>query len=124
MEYKTREEVPNEYKWDLSKMYQNISEVEKDIEEVKKITKEILEYKSHILDSSSNLYEFLKLTERQDRIINKLYVYSKMNLDVDTKNNQNKALKMKIEKLSESLSEEFSFIEPEMMATDYEIVKI
>ena len=123
MEYKTREEVPNEYKWDLSKMYQNIEEVENDIEEVKKLTKEILEYKSHILDSSNSLYEFLKLTEKQDRIINKLYVYSKMNLDVDTKNNKNKALKMKIEKLSESLSEEFSFIEPEMMATDYETVK-
>ena len=123
MEYKTREEVPNEYKWDLSKMYQNTEEVEKDIEEVKKLTKEILEYKSHILDSSNSLYEFLKLTEKQDRIINKLYVYSKMNLDVDTKNNKNKALKMKIEKLSESLSEEFSFIEPEMMATDYETVE-
>jgi oligoendopeptidase F len=123
MEYKTREEVPNEYKWDLSKMYKSNEEVEKDIEEVKKITKEILEYKSHILDSSNSLHEFLKLTEKQDRIINKLYVYSKMNLDVDTKNNKNKALKMKIEKLSESLSEEFSFIEPEMMATDYETVK-
>jgi len=123
MEYKTREEVPNEYKWDLSKMYRNNEEVEKDIEEVKKLTKEILEYKSHILDSSDSLYEFLKLTEKQDRIINKLYVYSKMNLDVDTKNNKNKALKMKVEKLSESLSEEFSFIEPEMMATDYETVK-
>ena len=123
MEYKTREEVPNEYKWDLSKMYQNSEEVEKDIEEVKKLTKEILEYKSHILDSSNSLYEFLKLTEKQDRIINKLYVYSKMNLDVDTKNNKNKALKMKIEKLSESLSEEFSFVEPEMMMADYETVK-
>lgn len=123
MEYKTREEVPNEYKWDLSKMYQNIDEVEKDIDEVKKLTKEILEYKSHILDSGNNLYEFLKLTEKQDRIINKLYVYSKMNLDVDTKNNKNKALKMKIEKLSESLSEEFSFIEPEMMSADYDIIK-
>ena len=123
MEYKTREEVPNEYKWDLSKMYQNNEEVENDVEEVKKLTKEILKYKSHILDSSNSLYEFLKLTEKQDRILNKLYVYSKMNLDVDTKNNQNKALKMKIEKLSESLSEEFSFIEPEMMVTDYETVK-
>ena len=123
MEYKTREEVPDEYKWDLSKMYQNNEEVEKDIEEVKNLTKEILEYKSYILDSSNSLYEFLKLTEKQDRIINKLYVYSKMNLDVDTKNNKNKALKMKIEKLSESLSEEFSFIEPEMMATEYETVK-
>ena len=33
MEYKTREEVPNEFRWDLSKMYENESEIEK-IEEV------------------------------------------------------------------------------------------
>ena len=123
MEYKTREEVPNEYKWNLSNMYEDDNSIEKDIEKVKDLTKEILEYKSHILDSSSSLYEFLKLTEKQDRILTKLYVYSKMNLDVNTKNNQNKALKMKIEKLSESLNEEFSFIEPEMMEASYELVK-
>ena len=123
MEYKSRNDVPNEYKWDLSKMYESDSEIEKDIEEVKKLTKEILKYKSHILDSSNSLYEFLKLTEKQDRILEKLYVYSKMSLDVDTKNNKSKALKMKIEKLSESLNEEFSFIEPEMMSGSYEIVK-
>ena len=82
MEYKTREEVPNEYKWDLSKMYDNDSDIEKDIEKVKELTKEILEFKSHILDSSSSLYDFLKLTEKQDRIINKLYVYSKMMMEI------------------------------------------
>jgi len=123
MEYKSRKEVPNEYKWDLSKMYENNNIIEKDIEDVKKLTNQILEYKSHILDSADNLYNFLKLTEKQDRILSKLYVYSKMNLDVDTKNNENKALKMKIEKLNESLSEQFSFIEPEMMSCDYEVVK-
>jgi len=100
MEYKSRKEVPNEYKWDLSKMYENNNIIEKDIEDVKKLTNQILEYKSHILDSADNLYNFLKLTEKQDRILSKLYVYSKMNLDVDTKNNENKALKMKIEKLA------------------------
>ena len=120
MEYNTRKEVPNEFKWDLSKMYKNSEEIEKDIEEVKKLTDEILKYKSHILDSSNSLYEFLKITEKQDRILSKLYVYSKMNLDVDTKNNNNKALKMKIEKLSESLSEMFSFVEPEMMSANYD----
>ena len=123
MEYKTRNDVPEKYKWDLSKMYEKDSDVEKDIEQVKKLTSEILNYKSHILDSSSNLYDFLKLTEKQDRLIEKLYVYSKMNLDVDTKNNKNKALKMKIEKLNESLNEEYAFIEPEMMNVDYEVVK-
>ena len=122
MEYKTRGEVPNEYKWDLSKMYSDLNEVENDIKEVEALTPEILEFKSHIMDSSENLYNFLKITEKQDRILNKLYVYSKMNLDVDTKDNKNKALKMRIEKLSEGLSEKYSFIEPEMLESDYDTV--
>ena len=123
MEYNKRSDVPNEYKWDLSKMYNNPDEIEKDIDEVNRLTSEILEYKSHILDSSDTLYKFLKITEKQDRILTKLYVYSKMNLDVDTKNNTNKALKMKIEKLNEQISEQYSFIEPEMMEASYELVK-
>ena len=123
MEYKTREEVPNEFKWDLNKMYDSSDVIKKDIEEVNKLTDEILKYKSHILDSSESLYNFLKLTEKQDRVLTKLYVYSKMNLDVDTKNNTNKSLKMKVEKLSESLNEKFSFIEPEMMECEYEKIE-
>ena len=123
MEYKNRLEVPNEYQWDLSKMYSSDEEIEKDINEIKFLTDEILKYKSHILDSSKSLYEFLKLTEKQDRLLSKLYVYSKMNLDVDTKNNQSKALKMKVEKLNEQISEHFSFIEPEMMSIDYNTIK-
>lgn len=122
MEYKTREDVPNEYKWDLNKMYDDSKKVEKDIEKVKELTPKILKFKSHIMDSSDSLYEFLRLTEEQDRIINKLYVYSKMNFDVDTKNNKSKALKMKIEKLNEELSEKYAFIEPEMLESDYNTV--
>lgn len=122
MEYKSRNDVPNEYKWDLSKMYKDNKEIEKDIERVNELTPKILEFKSHIMDCSQNLYKFLKLTEEQDRILTKLYVYSKMNFDADTKDNTNKALKMRIEKLNEGLSEKFSFIEPEMLESDYEKV--
>lgn len=122
MEYKTRAEVPNEFKWDLSKMYNDFKDIEKDINEVESLTPQILEYKSHIMDNSKTLYDFLKLSEKQDRIITKLYVYSKMNLDVDTKDNKSKALKMRIEKINEVLSEKYSFIEPEMLETDYDTV--
>lgn len=122
MEYKTRKDVPNEYKWDLSCMYASNEEIDKDIDRVNNLTPEILKFKSHIMDSSDSLYKFLKLTEEQDRILTKLYVYSKMNFDVDTKDNKNKALKMKIEKLNESLSEKYSFIEPEMLESDYDTV--
>ena len=122
MEYKTRAEVPNEYKWDLGKMYKSNKEIEKDINRVNELIPKILEFKSHIMDSKDSLYDFLKLTEEQDRLVNKLYVYSKMAFDVDTKDNKTKSLKMKIEKLNEVLSEQFSFIEPEMMEYDYEKV--
>ena len=122
MEYKNRSDVPQEFKWDLSKMYESNSEIEKDIESVKNLTNDILEYKGHIMDSSSTLLEFLKLTEKQDRLIEKLYVYSKMSYDVDTKNSSSQALKMRIEKLSEEIGEKYSFIEPEMLSQDYNVV--
>ena len=122
MEYKTRQEVPNEFKWDLSKMYQTNEDIEEDINKVNELTPKILEYKGHIMDSSTSLLDFLKLTEKQDRLIEKLYVYSKMSYDVDTKNNKTKSLKMRIEKLSEGIGEKYSFIEPEMLECDYDKV--
>ena len=122
MEYKNRSDVPSEFKWDLSKMYQNGESIEKDINKVNELTPKILEFKGHIMDSSNSLLEFLKLTEKQDRLIEKLYVYSKMSYDVDTKDNKTKALKMKIEKLSEEIGEKYSFIEPEMLECDYDKV--
>ena len=122
MEYKTRNEVPNEYKWDLSKMYKSDKDIENDISEINKLTPEILKYKSHIMDSSSSLYEFLKLTEKQDRILSKLYVYAKMNYDTDTTNNDSKALKMRIDKINEQLNELYTFIEPEMLSASYDTV--
>ena len=57
MEYKTRNDVPNEYKWDLSKMYKDNKEIEKDIERVNELTPRILEFKSHILLQTSKLKE-------------------------------------------------------------------
>lgn len=125
MKYNTcekRSDIPNNYKWDLSKMYSSFSDIEKDIETVKSLTPQILEYKGHILDSSNTLYEFMKLTEKQDRILEKLYVYSKMSFDVDTKDNKAKSLKMKIEKLSDDLNEAYSFITPEFMESSFDKV--
>ena len=57
MEYKTREEVPNEYKWDLSKMYQNTEEVEKNIEIPKFHVKGKFEFTGYIL-ANENIDNF------------------------------------------------------------------
>ena len=91
--YENRDEIPNEYKWDLS-LILDINKLDEYIKQINDLIDKLVSFENHILDSSESLYDFLKLTEKQDRIINKLYVYSKMNLDVDTKNNTNKASKI------------------------------
>ena len=55
--YEKRSDIPNNYKWDLSKMYSSSKDVDKDIELVNFLTPKILEYKGHILDSSDSLYK-------------------------------------------------------------------
>lgn len=118
---KTRDEINELYKWDLSAM--NIGDIEQEKKEILNLLEEVLKYKDHILDSSDNLYNFYKADEKLNRKIEKLYVYAYMNHDADTTNQKSKKLLMEVEKLYEDVSEKLTFIAPEILKSDYEIVK-
>ena len=60
MDYKTREEVPEKYKWDLSKRYKTVEEWQKSTNEIKNKIEDFKKYRNHIFDSSEKLYEALE----------------------------------------------------------------
>ena len=60
MEYKTREEIPEKYKWDLSSRYKDLSEWDKDYNILKKEIKSIEKYKGHLFDNQDNLFNSLE----------------------------------------------------------------
>ena len=119
---KHRNEINEEYKWSINKIYSSNEEIEKDIKEVKTLCDEIQKYKDKIMSSGESLYELYELLNTYNRKIMKLYVYSHMLCDSDTKNTISQALKMKIENLYESLSPKLSFIMPEILSVDFERV--
>ena len=120
---KHRNEINDEYKWSIDKIYSNNEEIEKDIKEVKDLCEKITTYKNKVMENGNNLYEVYQLLNKFNRKMMNLYVYSHMLCDSDTKNSNSQALKMKIESLYESLSPKISFIMPEILSVDFKRVE-
>lgn len=120
---KTRDEIENQYKWDLSKMYHSKQDLDKDISMIEDVSEEIKQMQGHIMDSSDSLYQYLKKSEILDRKLEQVYVYAHMLCDEDGTNSESQSLKIKTETLNDKLSEKLSFIRPEILSCSYDKVK-
>lgn len=118
---KLRNEVDDNYKWDLSVIYKNNNEWEKDYELAKKEIIKINNYKNSFLNSANDFYEFLKYDEKTDRLLNKLYMYSHLNYDSDTTNDVYKKMDNQIIDLFNEYEQLSSFIVPNILKQDYSL---
>lgn len=87
MEYKSRNEVEDKYKSDLSIIFKNDEEFEKSKEELNKNIELIKSYKEDYLKSSKNLYNTLTLYYETSKIIEDLYIYVALKGDFDLSDN-------------------------------------
>lgn len=115
MNEKTREEVEEKYKWDLSTIYKNENELLEEYNEVKKEIEKFKENENTFLNSSENLYNTLKTYYNIDMILDKLWSYTMQKYDEDIANNKNQAWKEKIHTLYEIFSENASFLTPKLL---------
>lgn len=119
----SREKIDNKYKWDLEKLYKTnelwLEEYNLLNEEIEKIKT----YEGHILDSSDNLLNLLQDENELDLRLSKLYVYAKMRLDEDTSKSLYQDFVGKATNIITKWSSICSFIEPELLESDYNKVK-
>lgn len=120
---KTRNEIDDKYKWDLTAIFKNDEEFLNELEKCKDIAYGLSKFKGHILDSVDSLYDYFKTSERIERKLYKLYYYANLKHDEDTTNPKYQEYYQKIQKLLTTYSEETSFVAPEMMQKDYSYVK-
>lgn len=118
---KNRNEIEEKFKWDLSKIL-DVENIEKYKEEVKILISEVEKFKGNITSSSDNLYDFYQKYEQLNRLVEKLYMYAHLNYDADTTNTKAQTLYMEIEKLYQDLSEKLTFIVPEILECDYNVI--
>lgn len=81
----SRENIDNKYKWNLSDIYANWESWEKDLKNLKEIIKEIPTFETSITTDEKKFIELIKLEEKIQRMIDKLYLYPYMLRDLDSK---------------------------------------
>lgn len=119
MEYKSRNDVPEKYKWDLSDFFKNEEEFNKSLNETKKLIKKLSSYKGCTKDAKK-LYEYLNLDFECVRLWENLYVYSYLIHDQELGIDESVARKDKTIKLMNELEINSAFFVPELLKLDYE----
>ena len=115
---KLRDEVSNDYKWDLTKIYKTDEEWNNDYQKLESEITKIKDY-TNFIESSENLYKFLTFNEKIERLLNKLYYYAHLNFDVDTLNDKYQEMNQKMVDMLDYFNELTSFVIPTFLKIDY-----
>lgn len=83
---KTRSEIEDKYKWDLTRIYKTNEDWYKDYNLLNEKVEQIKNYEKNLFDTAENLTNFLKLKEEIDKLQNKLQSYSSLHQSEDSTN--------------------------------------
>ncbi len=112
--YKSRQEVPDKYKWDLTTIYPNIEAYDKDFKRLTDLLEELKTYEGCTKDAEK-LYKFLELDTQAMCLIYKLNVYAFLINDQELGISVNMDRMSKAEDLETTYSTVTAFFAPELL---------
>ncbi|WP_028402176.1 oligoendopeptidase F [Ectobacillus panaciterrae] len=115
--YSSRKEVPASERWDLTDIYPNTESWETDYTIVLEMTEKLRTFDGTI-DNAQALYEYLTLKEETTYLYSKLYAFSQLQIDIDTRVSSSQALLDKVRHLGQKFSSATSFFMPFLLSLD------
>jgi len=112
---KKREEIPQEYKWKLNKVYDNEELWEADFISLKEESLKLKDFEGKLQDKEEIL-QYLEFNEKISRKGEKLYVYAHMKSDEDTQNQKFQGLMNRIDSFMAEFGSYNAFFTPELLA--------
>lgn len=117
--YTTRNDVPDNEKWNLEDIYSDITKWENDLQLVEKMAEKLKQFDGAIQDGKS-LYQYLKQREELSYTFNHVYAYSMLRVDEDTREASSQSLLDRAKGLSVKVSASTSFFMPFLLGLDKE----
>ncbi|MCK8817631.1 oligoendopeptidase F [Natroniella sulfidigena] len=111
----TRDEIAEEFKWDLTAIYESDQKWEEEFNQVASRISEIEAFQGQLTESADKLLAGLELSTELNRSLGKLYTYANRKSDEDTANSEYQALLAKVQGLQNQLSSATSFMVPEIL---------
>ena len=109
-----RDNVGQEYKWNLSDIYENYSAWKKDFEKVSELKKELAGFKGQF-GNEGKLLEFFQKQEEMDKISYKLYRYPQLARDLNSSDKEAVEHLQKVQFLFAEISTELSWVNSELV---------
>lgn len=117
MTYNSRNEVPEKYRWDLTKWFKTDDDWYLEYEDVKKHVNDLVIYKGKIFESD-NLYTLLDQYYKYNNRIETLYVYTLLKQDEDLSVSKYNKMYQEIAELDSKFVENMSFMMPEILHSE------
>ncbi|MEG1807621.1 MAG: oligoendopeptidase F [Cetobacterium sp.] len=112
---KNRNEIAQQYKWDLNDIYPNWELWNKDLDSLKEMMAKIPAYKGTLANNSKTFIEFIELEEKISRLLDKIYLYPYLQRDLDSTNEEASVKLQEIESIYANYSISSSWITPEIL---------
>jgi len=109
-----RDNTGQEYKWNLSDIYENYSAWEKDFEKVGELKRELAKFKGKF-GNEGKLLEFFQKQEEMDKISYKLYRYPQLARDLNSSDKEAVEHLQKVQFLFAEISTELSWVNSELV---------
>ncbi|WP_366921579.1 oligoendopeptidase F [Metallumcola ferriviriculae] len=116
--YQKREDVPEQYCWNLEDIYISEEAWEKDFQAVSKLLNELKHYRGQVLKSAENLYQTLVLKDEILMLLEKVTTYAMLHRDENTGNQHFQGLADRVTALSVQVESRLSFIMPEIISLE------
>ncbi|MFZ5969159.1 MAG: oligoendopeptidase F [Bacillota bacterium] len=120
---KKRKDIPDQYKWDLGKLYATEELWERDVQKVKEMVKGIEQYKGNLSKSAQTLFHALNLQDEISRIIENIFVYAKMRKDEDNTVTKYQGMTDRAHSLSVEIQSKLSFLVPEILSISEDTIR-
>ena len=117
-----REEISQEYKWNLNDIYENYEKWNKDFQKIEIIKEELVKYKGSF-GKKGNLLEFLRKKEELEKILYKLYRFPQLARDLNSMDDEATENLQKLQYFLANMSTELSWENSEIIENKEKIEK-
>ncbi|MGQ7869808.1 oligoendopeptidase F [Sunxiuqinia sp. sy24] len=120
---KTREDIPEQYKWNLSDLYESDEAWRDAVKDLTTQLDEVEKFKGSLTQSAENLLKALEFNSRLSKEASKVYLYAGMNSDLDTRNMKYNGMKQELQSVFSNFGAKAAFIEPEILSADWSTIE-
>lgn len=120
---KKRSEIEEKYKWRLADIFESTQKWEEALTGIKLTINDLIALKGRVCESPEYLFKALDLDTKCSKYMMELYVYAKMNKDLDNSDSVFQSMYDRIVTEYFKLSADTSFLAPEISAMDADVLR-